>query len=182
MKNISFREFVPPHFRPVASAIDRWTKRLENNPGNARTNNTRLSMFRVKACIAHGNIVRKTTPRVAERKNPYSRSFPRFFASKRSCSSPFRRRWKAFLKFNMSLAGIPTSPGRHPPENEPLRPMAAGPGYHGNSFAWQVAATTTTSATTVAGLPSLCRAAPAPPYSSVARPFCLPPLRRTNRT
>lgn len=53
------------------------------------------------------------------------------------------------LKFNISPAGTPARPGRHPPSlplpplNESLQPMATVPGYHGDSFAWQVAAATT---------------------------------------
>lgn len=75
------------------------------------------------------------------------------------------------LKFNISPAGTPTSPDRHPPSNESLQPMATGPGYHGDSFAWQVAA-----ATADHPLP-----APTTLHLLQTRLFCLPPVRRTNR-
>lgn len=48
-----------------------------------------------------------------------------------------------FLKIQYKPRGHPCETGSPPPSsNESLQPMATGPGYHGDSFAWQVAAAT----------------------------------------
>jgi len=83
-----------------------------------------------------------------------------------------------FLKIQYEPCGHPYESRSPPPANEPLRPMAAGPGYHGDSFAWQVAATTSTAAATAAAVGHPLYS----PHFLRTRPFCLPPLQRTNRT